>query len=133
MTHAEKLAHFEKQLEERGYWKANAEPPVFRLLWKLGVEVPPPYFLSFGQAWIVAGAPFGFLMGLFCVGLFSFFSDSAMALFFWPSVGASALTCGTLFGLCMAFWWGRQRDQLGLPSWQEYPGRQGETPEVGSG
>ena len=48
MTHQEKLAHFEKHLKERGFWKSNAKPPVFWLLWKLGIEVPPPYFLSFG-------------------------------------------------------------------------------------
>ena len=121
MTHEEKLAHFERELEKHGMWKSNAKPPMFWLLWKLGVEVPPPYFLSFPQAMLIAGAPFGLLMGLALGAALSFFLDGRSAFVIWSAIAFAAVSSGALFGVCMAFVWGWQRDKLQLPRWREYP------------
>lgn len=115
MTHREKVECFEQLLRNRGYWISNAIPPVSRLLWLLGLQTPPPYFLSFWAGALTAGIPFGVLWGTF------------MWLFLWPtdrSVGAaigSSAAAATFFGVFMAMFWRAQAKKLGLCSWDTFP------------
>ncbi len=121
MTHQDKLAHFDALLEERGLWKSNAKPPAFWLLWKLGFEVPPPYFLAFTQAWIGAGVSFGLPFGV-AAGLIRYFLVGGWKAFsLWSFMAFAGVAGGTAFGLCMAYIWGWQREKLDLPPWSEFP------------
>jgi hypothetical protein len=67
MTHKQKVAHFKQLLRDRGYWRSNAIPPACQLLWLLGFETPPPYFLSFWTGVAVAGVPYGSINGNRCL------------------------------------------------------------------
>ena len=117
MTHNEKLQHFEAELRSRGFWISNACPPAMRLLWRMGYQVAPPYFLPFGIAWLTSGAlfwlGFGALAGLFV------YSTAPIPLVTWLVIAGTA---GFFFGLFMALFWLVQRRRLHLPSWGEYPG-----------
>lgn len=121
MTYREKLTHFQEDLRRRGMWRSNALPPAFWWLVKLGFEVPPPYFVSFGRAWLTAGVPFGILFGLSLVVMVWLLRPGWAAVFTGSGVAFAAVGSGTLFGLCMALAWGWQRDRMKLPRWQEYP------------
>ncbi len=56
MTHREKDAYLLRDLGQRGIRPRIVAPPIYRLLWHLGVEVRPPHFASFW--WFVAVLPF---------------------------------------------------------------------------
>jgi Family of unknown function (DUF6404) len=113
MTHREKVACFEQLLKDRGYWISNAIPPACRLLWRIGFETPPPYFLSFSVGVLSAGLPFGILWGA--------------VMWLWPdersseSVLVSSALVGLFFGLSMAIFWRLQARSLGLPAWGNFP------------
>ena len=44
MTHREKVEYLIHDLSRRGIKPRAAAPPIYRLLWKIGVHVPPPLF-----------------------------------------------------------------------------------------
>lgn len=123
MNHRRKLEYLDRLLAERGLSKANAKPPFFRFLWLLGIEVPPPYFLSFLAASLWIGVPFGLIFAFPVGGLVWLVADSLPAVFRIGIVVNVVVMAGTLFGVSMAFLWGRQRDQLDLPAWDEFPRR----------
>lgn len=116
MTHREKVACFEQLLRDRGYWISSAIPPVTRLLWRLGIEAPPPYFLSFGAAVLLAGVPFAFFWGAIMWLIKWQFSYLPLVQFI--PVAAFA---GLLFGFSMAVVWRRCADNLRLKSWSQFP------------
>ena len=33
-----------KRLSSTGMWSSSYAPPIYRLLWGLGVKIPPPHF-----------------------------------------------------------------------------------------
>jgi hypothetical protein len=123
VTHREKVECFEQLLRDRGYWISNAIPPACRTLWLLGLQTPPPYFLSFTAGVLAAGIPFGVFWATF------------NWLLFWPadkSVGAaleSSAMVATVFGVIMALSWRAKARKLGLPSWDTFP----QSASVGSG
>jgi len=115
MTHDEKVAHFRREIRERGRSEGSALPLAFRHLWRLGLHIPPPYFIPYRAA-LGCGIAFGALWGL------------GMACFFYLSRGVvpsslilRSLLAGVLFGICMATCWLWCRRRLGLGSWRDYP------------
>lgn len=103
-------------LEQTGIWRSNYLPPATKTLWRLGFEVPPPHFISFGRILLFAGIYFavgwGVLMYLFTLLAMGtpVKSPSTFALL---SAGA-----GFLFGLSMATYYAYGRWKHGLPSWE---------------
>ncbi len=67
MTHNEKIELAISELKALGVSKGAIAPPAFQLAWKLGVEIPPPHFLSFGALTMSLGSFFGALWGIFYV------------------------------------------------------------------
>ena len=114
MTHEEKVAYLLKDLGQKGIGQYTIAPPIYRLLWRLGIEVSPPHFASF---WVLAapmGAGFAIVWGLF------------MWLTLWQqrSPGltvATAVLAGLLFGVTMAAYYRWRARKLALPRWQDYP------------
>lgn len=47
MNHKEKLNEMFAELPKKGINKYTFAPPIYRLLWKVGMEIPPPLFPSF--------------------------------------------------------------------------------------
>jgi len=119
MTHQEKIAYFIADLTKRGINQYTAAPPFWRFAWKLGIKLPPPYFMGFFPAALVTGVPFGLLFGLLW-GLpwwFGFWREFG----FWVPAAGGAAT-GILFGLIMAATWRISARKFKLPSWDAYPG-----------
>src|SRR5262245_37698219 len=96
MTHRQKVERLVQELRQQGVSPYTTAPPLFRLLWALGVPVPPPFFIGFLPLTLLMGVPFGVLWG------------AAMWLLQWQSrlpAEAAALTAaaaGLFFGLGMA-------------------------------
>lgn len=99
-----------KLLARTGIRKSNYLPPALRLLWALGVKVPPPHFAAFIPTFLVTGAFFGLswgaLMRLFVLGLMP-----------GLSVLYVSISAGVLFGLSMAAYYAYGRSKHRLPPW----------------
>jgi hypothetical protein len=116
MTHQEKVEHLIAELSKKGMNASMVAPPIFRLLWALGIRVPPPLFLSFHTLVLMISPFFGILWG------------GGMWLFMWQggklsleiAILASAIA-GVFFGLIMAGCYRWKAKQLNLPSWEDYP------------
>ena len=117
MTHNEKLKLMFEDLSQLGVSRWTFAPPIYRLLWKFGFEVPPPLFSSFGHLLVFQGGFFGFFWGLF-MGLF-FIILLPTHLLVWL-IPLMAISAGFLFGLCMAIICRWQARNLKLPTWEEY-------------
>ena len=61
ITHRQKVDHLIEKLGKQGVDSDTAAPPLFRLLWKLGLHLTPHFFLSFGNLALVMGTCFGVL------------------------------------------------------------------------
>ena len=114
MEISSKRTHALQLLEATGIWRSNYKPPVVRLLWYLGLDVPPPHFASFASNACLTGCFFGVVWGL------------VMWLFVWPTYSISAtaaaeaaLLAGLFFGLAMASYYAYGKYKHELPSWQE--------------
>src|SRR5262249_49975063 len=124
MSHAARVEFMLRNLGRRGIRPTTAAPPFFRLLWKLGYEVPPPLFLGFGKNALLMGGTYGLVMaGAIYLFLLSFVTLAKpysllglFAGFLW-----FVLLFGIPFGLAMAAvvrWTARP---LALPAWRDYP------------
>lgn len=117
MTHQEKLEIMYRHMALLGVPKSTAAPPAWRILWRLGVGVPPPLFASFIPCALAMGAGFALLWGLL------------MWVILWGRQGmllgmsaAAALTAGALFGLIMGAYFRYLARKHRLPSWESYTG-----------
>lgn len=124
MTHRQKVERLVEEAGRQGLSPHTVAPPLFRLLWALGLAVPPPLFLEFRKLALLMGTGFGVLWGpLWGVGMWLWVWQGeipagvavSMTLF-------TAVLAGLSFGLLMAWLARRQAARLGLPSsWEEYP------------
>lgn len=101
-------------LAKTGMWRSSYEPPLLRLLWRLGLDVPPPHFAGFMSTAVVLGTSFAVAWGV------------PMWLLVWPQTGMSfgsmvvtAASAGAIFGLIMAGYYAYGKRKHGLPSWRE--------------
>lgn len=115
MTHKEKIEKMYEELHEKGVSKSNCAPPVYRLLWKLGVEIAPPLFSSFMRNLCFQGTFFAVLWGVLM--WFTYWQQQQ-----YPFVIAiiASVTAGFLFGLFMAVYFRYVSNKHGLPSWDDY-------------
>ena len=109
------------ELHARGVGAWTAAPPAFRLLWRLGLFVPPPHFLGYWSLSLCIGLLYGVL--IFPVCLWAVFyepltiSGDAKLLAFAFLVAAGG---GLFFGLAMALYLRWRASRLCLPSWKEF-------------
>ena len=116
-SHGDKVAYYVADMSRRGVRRYVVAPPLFQLLWKLGLKVPPPHFLPFGVNALAMGIGFAIGWGTF------------MWFFLWRSEHASlfvvtllSLLAGLFFGLLMAWGFARKAKEWSLPPWNQYPG-----------
>jgi len=102
-------------LDAKGLGKSTYAPPLFRLLWKLGVKVPPPHMAGFALNSLLMG------------GFFGVFWSLAMWLMLWGRQGkppvivaVAALLAGALFGLAMAWYLRYSARKRAIPRWQDF-------------
>ena len=124
MTHQQKVDRLITELSQQGVGSYTVAPPLFRLLWALGLEVPPPLFLGLLPNTVVMGTTFGVLFGV----------PWGVVMWLWEWQGQlpagfavllsvlAGLLAGVVFGLVMAVLIRRQAARLELPpSWEDYP------------
>ncbi|ERK14347.1 hypothetical protein L580_3503 [Serratia fonticola AU-P3(3)] len=99
-------------MEEKKMWRSNYAPPILRLLWKWGVQIPPPPFAPFWLNTLCFGGFFGPLWGVI------------MWFTIWKSEGYSAsmalqtsFITGLLFGVFMALYHYWRKRVNKLPDW----------------
>ncbi len=104
-----------KLLESTGMWRSNYAPPILRLLWSLGLNLPPPHFANFFANTVFTGTFFAVSWGLLMWVLV--WSRRAMPL----STALLASACaGLFFGLVMSGYYAHGRRKYKLPSWAEF-------------
>jgi hypothetical protein len=121
MTQLDKIALAVADLRARGVWRSTAAPPLYRLLWRLGVAAPPPLFQSFLSLTGVLGAFFGLSLALaYGTALFVAAPDLAGPGERSLAAVTTGVLAGLLFGLPMAVYYRWYARRLGLPAWDEY-------------
>jgi hypothetical protein len=112
MTYPSKLSSALAMLAATGIGRGSYEPPLYRLLWRVGLFLPPPHFASFGFNFVFNAAWFATLWG------------AIMWLLLWSQLGGSgvvatitAVAAGVLFGLTMAAYYRYGARKHGLPLW----------------
>lgn len=103
-------------LAATGIRRGSYAPPLYRLLWEIGVPIPPPYLSSFRFVLLTQGIWFGI-----CWGVFIWWSSWAREGLPTIAIIAFSTLPGLLFGLMMAT---NARDvakKHKLPNWSEIP------------
>jgi hypothetical protein len=129
MTHRQKVDHFIEDLRERGVGTSTAAPPLFRLLWALGLKVPPPLFLNFFTLTMLLGGAFAVLWGSFMWAFVSghkwLFHPEHVSLEGYAVWVICTAGGGYAYGLCMAAYFRWKARRLRLPPWGSYPQPEG--------
>lgn len=118
MQFNEKQAAALRFLESKGISRTHYAPVVYRWLWRVGVQVPPPHFAGFFFNWAVLGSVF-FLacyatsfVGMWLTGV----SEESSVLAHLPYLTAY----GLLFGLVMSLTYRIGAWKHTIPSWKEF-------------
>ncbi|WP_446728920.1 DUF6404 family protein [Pseudoduganella sp. OTU4001] len=119
MTHSEKLIRMREHLVTLGISPSTSAPPAWKILWCLGIEMPPPLFMGFWPLALFMGTFFGAFWGIF-MWLLQWSSEGTPPL---AILGASILA-GVLFGLCMAMYCRSLARKHNLTAWHAYTGEQ---------
>lgn len=101
-------------LAATGMWRSNYEPPLVRLLWRCGVEVPPPHFMSFRNNAVIFGTAFAIVFSV--VRRLIEGPDNSRSL---VAGLLELVVLGALFGLLMAGIIERAKRKYRLPTWRE--------------
>jgi hypothetical protein len=115
MTHRQKVDRLIAELGKKGVNQYTVAPPLFRLLWALGLNVPPPFFLSFATLVLTFAPLFGIPWG----GFMWLFAWQGTRLSMEVAIITSALA-GVFFGVTMAGYYCWKARQLNLPAWEDH-------------
>ena len=110
MTHREKVEIALSDLTARGVKQGTIAPPIFKLLWKTGIEIPPPLFIRFVPLALLMGIGWGLPMAT----IYAMFYPLKIVLSTAPFPVA-------FFGLTMAAIYRWKAYKLQLPAWKNYP------------
>jgi hypothetical protein len=112
VTEREKIDAAVAELRSRKVGGSTAAPALYRLLWALGLRVPPPLFQGFPGLVLVHGTFFGLLLAL-PIGLVTGVRNPLEWVAAWVAGGLA-------FGVLMAAYFRGFARRLGLPRWAEY-------------
>lgn len=102
-------------LQTKGLGRSTYAPPLFRLLWKLGIRVPPPHMAGFACNSLLMGGFFGVFWALLMWMML--WGRQGMPL---SVVAIAALLAGALFGLSMAWYMRYSARKRAIPRWQDF-------------
>jgi hypothetical protein len=111
MTHREKVAHLVSELRAKGVNQSIVAPPVFRLLWAVGIQIPPPLFIPFLPLALFLAVAWGIPFGVFMWAVTRLHIRDLLL----PCAIGSAF-----FGLVAAAWNRWKAKKLKLPDWKHY-------------
>jgi len=107
---------FIDEMEGLNIGSYTVAPPNFRLLWAMGINLPPPFFLGIVPLTLIAGIPFAIF---WAVGMSLTMWLVQRPLPLWVLITVSALA-GLAVGLGMAAYYRWRADKLPLPAWKNY-------------
>ena len=116
MNDTEKRARMAEHLSSLGVPQSTFAPPFYRLLWRFGIDAPPPLFTGFVPLALAQGGLFGIFWG---VAMWAVVRVTGL---FIPTlfIAVAAAIAGALFGVTMATLIRWKARQLGLPPWPQY-------------
>ncbi|MFN7166618.1 MAG: DUF6404 family protein [Pannonibacter sp.] len=94
----------------------DADPPIDRLLRKLGLRMRPTLYRSFGANMFVYGSYFGTFLGL--LNWFTIWSRDSTPI---PVAVMISIGAGSAFGAFTAALMARKRRKAGLTRWNDLP------------
>jgi len=97
-------------LEAQGVSRYKIAPPLYRLVWRLGVNAKPPIYQSFGMLVLSNGVPFAVTMAILRILFPPLFGPSSIR----KTIFVAGLA-GLIYGLGMAYSIGRQSKRVQLP------------------
>ncbi|MDC7806798.1 DUF6404 family protein [Luteimonas sp BLCC-B24] len=101
-------------MAKRGIRPMQAQPPVVRLLWRAGLQLPPPLMASFSTNLLTMGALFMLLWAPLTWGTVRWMGMPDLAL----AIATGAPCAGLLYGVAMAALLQRMRRRHSLPEWR---------------
>lgn len=116
MSYERRLNSAHQELENKGVWPANYNPPLCQLLRKFGWQLKPPHYERFMVNLIAMGLPVGIIWGL----LMWFFGWEHEVSLGYALRQTSFFAIGV--GLLMAIVFQVRRRQLKLTPWEQLPG-----------
>ena len=116
MTHARKIEAYKSLMAEKGIGSATASPPLWQLLWSLGVPLPPPLYMGFLPLALFGGAFFGILFGAFAW----YMGTKGVRTMSFDEACVVAVATGTFFGISVAWFTRRLARKHGLGTWSAF-------------
>jgi len=113
MTFDRKIEEYKRLMAEKGIGPATAFPPLWLLLWSLGVPLPPPLYMGFLSLALFGGTFFGVLFGAFAW----YMGNKGIRTMSFHEACVVALATGAFFGFTVAWLTRRLARKLGLGSW----------------
>jgi hypothetical protein len=109
MTFEEKCSFAIQELESAKIWKSNYNPPIVKLIHRLGFQVPFPHYNSFLSNALFIGSFFGLVWGLLMYFLIWREQNISLVTF-----ATAVIFAGTFFGISMAlyYWYGFKKYNL---------------------
>jgi len=115
MTHEEKIQKMYDEFPQRGISKSLYAPPLYKLLWRLGIKTTPPIFSSFVKVFITQASFFTVVWSILMCLILWRKQNMTTAFVVWI-----ACFTGILYGLIMAALIKWQAKKYNLPSWKDY-------------
>lgn len=76
LTFEQKKARAIALMDSKKMWRSNYAPPLLRILWRLGIRLPPLPFMPFWQVTVLTGGLWGISWG--CAMWFIYWGPSGM-------------------------------------------------------
>lgn len=114
MSYPQAVKQALEKLATTGIWRSNYAPPLYRLLWSAGINMPPPHFAGFARNFLLNGVWFGCAWG--ALMWFGTWSENGVPIL--HALLLSVIT-GAAFGLVMAFYYRYGARKYQLPQWPE--------------
>ena len=113
MTHDRQIEEYKRLMAEKGVGPATASPPLWQLLWAMGIPLPPPLYMGFLPLALFGGTFFGVVFGAFVW----YMGNKGIRTMSFKEAGDVALITGALFGITVSWFTRRLARKLGLGSW----------------
>ncbi|MEZ8827056.1 DUF6404 family protein [Vibrio amylolyticus] len=110
MSYESQLQAAHKELESKGVWKSNFNPPLMKLFRFIGMKIPPPYYQKFTINLIFNSLMFGLI---FCI--LNCFNDTKPI----TQLLLESVFGGLLLGLLVSVFYLVRKKQLGLTNWTD--------------
>lgn len=122
MNQQERVDLYKQYMASKGVAPTTSVPPLWDVMWRMGLDIPPPPFVSTAVLALIF-IPLGALLPL-ALGVL-FFVLSAGHRFYWPPwplIEAMVIGSALLIGLGTPWYYWQLARRCGLGSWSTFIG-----------